>query len=810
MSDIKSYEDFSLNEDLADDYDTSGASRSDVKTILGHLDSKDIDYSLDGDILTLDITELDKKWQRKLQATFVSRFQLSEGKWATIMKDVRKAPQPPFSVVAIQGGKVVGQANDIKIADAIPAHYEDMKKKYPGAKISIENGEGLSVFNESLNEGSDQARLTHFKKLGIAPNNQPQNAAYIKQVAKPGKFFVDWKDAFDLGDVALGFVKSDGSISEFDIIDLKTMKRTGKTLDVKKGQLGNLRTTYGVKLRESVNESGIKSFDEFNLTEAASKPAIVIMNGRRLAVQPDDLKRLESGKDVVGMSTKYPGQEEWVLAKSGWKLEESAEFLPSFELLFWMATIMGAADLAQAVKDGEGSIIKDLAELAAKEAGSKLKAAGKNIKALASKLKSNPKLKAAITKADAQISEGLVEKSLILKGDKVKIGKVLRSNDFERNWSSKHGGFIFDIDDEDNGVYASDEIGIALDKAGVKYDFDMVFESLNEFGPLAGSGNTSANAIEDIKRLAAKRSENGKYIYVINGKHGTYKLSRRDAGADTVAAYYNGMPQDLEESLDEMKQDKTGWSRVVDRKSGKIIRDQMSRKLALKLAALKTGWITQLIPEDEIEESLAEAMKRWNKSTVKDVQKWFQFSAPHPKGDGDGIAPRKDVQKRWETILSKKFEAPVDLSKVKNLTKDNELRIVFKHDGEIYRLRKMGENSKSASYSLQLLKKGAKLESVLKEYKTMNIQNFNEYFMNENIQDKADAINAFGRAAKRRNFDELVSMFINNREYEEGSYLDAFNKVLTKYKLTDKFRIALEEFENFTDSAGGRGLASHK
>jgi len=113
----------------------------------------------------------------------------------------------------------------------------------------------VDSIKESVNEGSDQQRLTHLRKFGIAPNNQPQNAAYIKQVSKPGKFFVDWKDAFNLGDVALEFIKSVGSISEFDIIDLKTMKRTGKQLDVKKGQLGNLRTTYGVRVNESVTDA---------------------------------------------------------------------------------------------------------------------------------------------------------------------------------------------------------------------------------------------------------------------------------------------------------------------------------------------------------------------------------------------------------------------------------------------------------------------------------------------------------------------------------------------------------------------------
>ena len=129
-----------------------------------------------------------------------------------------------------------------------------MIKQTPAVLSYIEkNSKVLESFDtEIVNEASDQQRLTHLRKFGIAPNNQPQNGAYIKQVAKPGKFFVDWKDAFDLGDVALEFVKSVGSISEFDIIDLKTMKRTGKQLDVKKGQLGNLRTTYGVRVNESL------------------------------------------------------------------------------------------------------------------------------------------------------------------------------------------------------------------------------------------------------------------------------------------------------------------------------------------------------------------------------------------------------------------------------------------------------------------------------------------------------------------------------------------------------------------------------
>ena len=152
-----------------------------------------------------------------------------------------------------------------------------------------------------VNEANDQDRLTYFRKLGIAPNNQPQNAAYIKQVSKPGKFFVDWKDAFDLGAVALEFVKQVTSISEFDIIDLKTMKRTGKQLDVKKGQLGNLRTTYGVRL----NESYKGNFAEFKYD--------MEMAVDNIGISPKAIKKVsKKGKGFeVRMSSYMSTEETW-------------------------------------------------------------------------------------------------------------------------------------------------------------------------------------------------------------------------------------------------------------------------------------------------------------------------------------------------------------------------------------------------------------------------------------------------------------------------------------------------------------------
>ena len=53
----------------------------------------------------------------------------------------------------------------------------------------------------------------------------------------------------------------------------------------------------------------------------AENRIIIKTNGNRLAIDKKDLQRLKSGKDIVGYSIKYPGQEEWVLAKDKWEIE---------------------------------------------------------------------------------------------------------------------------------------------------------------------------------------------------------------------------------------------------------------------------------------------------------------------------------------------------------------------------------------------------------------------------------------------------------------------------------------------------------
>jgi len=156
--------------------------------------------------------------------------------------------------------------------------------------------EFINESNESVNEGKDQQRLNHLRKFGIAPNNQPQNGAYIKSVSKPGKFFVYWKDAFKLGDIALEFIKSSGSESVFDIIDLKTMKRTGKQYSIKKGDLGNLRTTYGVRVSESITEAYASKAGEFVMDHEPDPDTLLNIKAtaKALGVKANDMKQIDS------------------------------------------------------------------------------------------------------------------------------------------------------------------------------------------------------------------------------------------------------------------------------------------------------------------------------------------------------------------------------------------------------------------------------------------------------------------------------------------------------------------------------------
>ena len=128
--------------------------------------------------------------------------------WSSMMKGVRAGGSGPWTIVAIQDKKVVGQSIDIKIKDLIPAKYEALKKEFPKAKLHIEDGGGVVVWNGPLNEGVSQDAVYIHQIVGCgqdaAQNFIDDNgidgaklAAYVKQHR-------NGKEKYDVRDIIAG------------------------------------------------------------------------------------------------------------------------------------------------------------------------------------------------------------------------------------------------------------------------------------------------------------------------------------------------------------------------------------------------------------------------------------------------------------------------------------------------------------------------------------------------------------------------------------------------------------------------------
>ena len=84
----------------------------------------------------------------KLYEDFVNEAKINEGNWSVMMKGVKSGGSGPWSIVAIEYNKVVGQEINIQIRDLIPASYESMKRRFPKAKLHIEDAGGQTVFTD--------------------------------------------------------------------------------------------------------------------------------------------------------------------------------------------------------------------------------------------------------------------------------------------------------------------------------------------------------------------------------------------------------------------------------------------------------------------------------------------------------------------------------------------------------------------------------------------------------------------------------------------------------------------------------------
>ena len=69
--------------------------------------------------------------------------------WARLMKGVKSSETGPWSLVAIDNKKVIGQKIGIRTQEIIPAHYEAMRKEFPKAKIRVEDGTGAVVWTSN-------------------------------------------------------------------------------------------------------------------------------------------------------------------------------------------------------------------------------------------------------------------------------------------------------------------------------------------------------------------------------------------------------------------------------------------------------------------------------------------------------------------------------------------------------------------------------------------------------------------------------------------------------------------------------------
>lgn len=70
--------------------------------------------------------------------------------WSKMMKGVRAGDSGPWSLVGIENKKVTAQRIDIRTKEALPAEFEAMRREHPKAKIHIEDGGGMVVWNETL------------------------------------------------------------------------------------------------------------------------------------------------------------------------------------------------------------------------------------------------------------------------------------------------------------------------------------------------------------------------------------------------------------------------------------------------------------------------------------------------------------------------------------------------------------------------------------------------------------------------------------------------------------------------------------
>jgi hypothetical protein len=80
-----------------------------------------------------------EKWFDNKDVKLVESNEINEAttSWSKMMKSVKAGESGPWSLVAIEYNKVVGQKINIKVRDILPAEFEEFSKQYPNAKFIL-------------------------------------------------------------------------------------------------------------------------------------------------------------------------------------------------------------------------------------------------------------------------------------------------------------------------------------------------------------------------------------------------------------------------------------------------------------------------------------------------------------------------------------------------------------------------------------------------------------------------------------------------------------------------------------------------
>jgi hypothetical protein len=170
---------------------------------------------------------------------------------------------------------------------------------------------------------------------------------------------------------------------------------------------------YPLKDAEEKKKMGITTKEDalFFEVEDMKIPAWIEPTGKMIIFglrSEDDTKRL---KDFLEKS-KIDHEKSWTgnFVIEDWEkyfessLKESADMLPSFEVLIGLSIAMGALDLAQAAI-GRDSIILDVAKLLKQKIGEKINSRGKDAQKVIDQYKNDPKVKEIIEDGEDEIEK---------------------------------------------------------------------------------------------------------------------------------------------------------------------------------------------------------------------------------------------------------------------------------------------------------------------------------------------------------------------------------------------------------------------